>query len=65
MQDREYTSMPMSSSFFLEDLVVGDLGSVAFEIIDVSPGACAVVGDVGAPLAAEAVLLRGMVVGSR
>ena len=47
-----------SSSFFLEDFVVGDFGSVALERTDVSP-AWAVVGEVGAAVV-EAVDFRGI-----
>lgn len=49
-----------SSSFFLVVLVAGDLGSVAVDIMDVSPGAWADVGDVGAAPVEDAALLRGM-----
>ncbi len=52
-----------SSSFLLEDFVVGDFGSVALESVEVSP-ACAVVGDVGAA-EVEAVDFRGIGVGRR
>lgn len=59
-----HTSMPTeSSSFLLEDFVVGDFGSVAFERIDVSP-AWAVVGEVGAAVV-EAVDFRGIVTSRR
>lgn len=56
---RRRTSMPIESSFcFREDFVVGDFGSVVWEMVEVSPWA--VVGDVGAP-EAEAALFRGIV----